>query len=120
MVIDEDNFKKKSAKFLDFLDKAEEIDAQVEKEELGFSADNLDISFDKTAQPDGGRDTAKKTKIEEMSDLSKQVKQTSEQDQLILEAKKKYNQQFFMQFAFQGEGSSLLTQKAIEEHISKI
>jgi hypothetical protein len=49
MVIDEDNFKKKSAKFLDFLDKAEEIDAQVEKEELGFSADNLDISFDKTA-----------------------------------------------------------------------
>ena len=28
-VLDEENFKKKSAKFLDFLDKAEEIDAQV-------------------------------------------------------------------------------------------
>lgn len=57
-VLDEENFKKKSAKFLDFLDKAEEIDAQVQKEELGFSADNLDISFDKTSQPDGGRDAA--------------------------------------------------------------
>ena len=28
-VLDEENFKKKSAKFLDFLDKAEEVDAEV-------------------------------------------------------------------------------------------
>jgi hypothetical protein len=57
-VLDEENFKKKSAKFLDFLDKAEEVDAEVRKEDLGFSADNIDISFDHTSQPDGRRDAA--------------------------------------------------------------
>ena len=56
--MDEESFKKKSAKFLDFLDKAEEIDAEVKKEDLGLSADNLDISFDHTSKPDGGRDAA--------------------------------------------------------------
>lgn len=57
-VLDEENFKKKSAKFLDFLDKAEEVDAEVRQEDLGFSADNIDISFDHTSKPDGRRDAA--------------------------------------------------------------
>ena len=48
-VLDEETFKKKSAKFLDFLDKAEEVDAEVRKEDLGLSFDNLDISFDRTS-----------------------------------------------------------------------
>ena len=57
-VLDKENFKKKSAKFLDFLDKAEEVDAEVKKEDLGFSLDNIDISFDHTSKPDGRRDAA--------------------------------------------------------------
>jgi hypothetical protein len=98
---------------LDFLDKAEEIDAEVRQADFGFSAENLDISFDQSSKPDGMRDAAQAmsetSTSDAFSELARQVRQSGEQERLIIEAKKQYNTQFFIQFAFEGEGSSHLT-----------
>lgn len=44
---------------MEFIDEAEKIDDEVASENFEFDADNLDIGFERTAEPDGGRSAFK-------------------------------------------------------------
>lgn len=89
----EQDFKAKSAKFFDFIEKAEEVDAQVEAE---------------SAQP----------VFEELSHEPRKPREVDLEAQVVQEALKTYNRSFFSQFAY--AGNSQLTQTALEEYIARL
>lgn len=55
----DDKQAKARSKFMEFVDSVEAIDEEVKQEAtMGFDDSNLDIGFNNTAEPDGGRSAA--------------------------------------------------------------
>lgn len=86
---------------------------------MEFDADeDLEIKFDGASVPDGSRKekagAATSFLESQLGEAAMTIKQTSEQERAVTDAKRKYNKNFFAQFAFSGEGSNKITQKALE------
>ena len=90
---------------------------------MGFDDSNLDIGF-QGGEPDGGRSAAAMIFSDEeqespFAQLSESQRLKNEHDELVRRAKEKYDTNFFLKFAYSGRNGAQLTQKALEEHISR-
>jgi hypothetical protein len=90
----------------------------------------LDISFDKISskiqlssgqsEKAGGSEVGKEESaaVQETNKLSEeQIRLRNEREQMIIEAKRKYNFSFFKNFAFTGPDHLEMTQRSLEEYI---
>jgi hypothetical protein len=117
-------------KFLEFIKKIDTIDATQETKtdatQADYNLDELDIGFEKIARPQD-LSTSKPTEAgqapvetvlqapSEQALIEERVR--NERDKLIFEAKRRFNHNFFKNFAFAGADSAELTQKSLEEFI---
>ena len=116
--------KSMKSRFFAFLQRAEDIDKKVEKEEekFNFELEDGDISFDgadkKLASVESGaaaQDMATPADVLSKGDVAKQH---DENFKAIQAAKKRYDKEFFQQFAHEGPHADLLTQRALESYLA--
>ena len=116
--------KSMKSRFFAFLQRAEDIDKKVEKEEekFNFELEDGDISFDgadkKLASAESGaaaQDMATPADVLSKGDVAKQH---DENFKAIQAAKKRYDKEFFQQFAHEGPHADLLTQRALESYLA--
>ena len=116
--------KSMKSRFFAFLQRAEDIDKKVEKEEekFNFELEDGDISFDgaykKLASGESGaaaQDMATPADVLSKGDVAKQH---DENFKAIQAAKKRYDKEFFQQFAHEGPHADLLTQRALESYLA--
>ena len=131
---------KSKGKFFEFIKKVDALDqkpdapvaaAAVKSDDYDIS--ELDISFErvartsesKTGAAESGASPEEAAKAGEknaaQSKLTEeQLKVRAEREQLVHEAKKKYNYSFFKNFAFSGPDQMQLSQRSLEEYIMNL
>lgn len=128
---------KSKGKFFEFIQKIDQLDRKVDTPAAATSTAandydlaDIEISFDKVSRfsesktgTEGAAETEKAAAVvgTEQTKHSKlteeQLRKQAERDQLVHEAKRKYNFSFFKNFAFSGANQMELSQRSLEEYI---